>query len=136
MKFALLLVATLTLVGCSHDSPQPSPVAPSPPAAPSPPPAAPAGSAVVWAMVVNEGGACIDSATIQVVRGQSAGVNVPQTTPCDAWGYDGGVVFKDLTPGVAMTLRATAPGWAPVEKTVVPSPGPYAAVFLEPSRAQ
>ena len=139
MKFALLLVATLTLVGCSHDYPQPSPVAPSPPAAPSPtpvPPASPAGSAVIWAMVLDEGGACIDSATIQVVRGQHAGVTVPQTTPCDAWAYDGGVLFKDLTPGVAMTLRATAPGWAPVEKTVVPSTGPYAAVFLEPSRTQ
>ena len=127
MRFALLFVGTLTLVGCSHDSPQRSPVAPSPPLVPT---ASPASSAVLWTMVVSESGACIDGATIQVVSGQSAGVTVPQTTPCDAWAYDGGVLFKDLTPGVAMTLRATAPGWAPLEKTVVPSAGPYSALLF------
>jgi hypothetical protein len=131
MKFALLLVATLTLVGCSHDSPQRSPAAPSPTPVPT---AEPASSAFLWAMVVDESGACIGGATIQVVGGQSAGVSVPQTTPCDAWAYDGGVVFKDLTPGVAMTLRATAPGWAPLEKTVVPSSGATGAILFTPSR--
>jgi hypothetical protein len=85
-------------------------------------------------MVVDESGVCIDGATIQVVRGQSAGPSVPQTTPCDAWAYDGGVFFKNLTPGVAMTLRATAPGWDPLEKTVVPSSGPQQTVLFAPSR--
>jgi hypothetical protein len=131
MKFALLFVATLILVGCSHDSPQRSPAALSPSPVPT---ASPATSAVLWAMVVDEGGTCIDGATIQVVRGQRAGVSVPQTTPCDAWAYDGGVFFKDLTPGEAMTLRATAPGWAPLEMTVVPSSGPYGAFLFTPSR--
>jgi len=86
-------------------------------------------------MAVDEGGACIDGATFEVVRGQSAGVSVPQTTPCDAWSYDGGVLFKDLTPGVAMTLRATAPGWAPLEMTVVPTAASYSVTLFTPSRA-
>lgn len=132
MKFALTIVATLTLLGCSRDSPQPSPAAPSPPSVPSASPAS--NNAFLWAMVVDESGVCIDGATIQVVRGQSAGLSVPQTTPCAVWDYDGGVFIKDLTPGVAMTLRATAPGWASLEMTVVPSSGQQGAVLLTPSR--
>ena len=131
MRFALLVLATLTLVGCSQNSPQRSPVAPSPSPVPT---AGPGNSTFVWAMVVDEGGACIDGATIQVVGGQSAGVSVPQTTPCDVWDADGGVYFKDLAPGVAMTLRATAPGWTPLEKVVVPSPGAQVAVVFTSSR--
>ena len=50
-------------------------------------------------MVVDESGACIDGATIEVVGGQSAGVSVPQTTPCDVWDADGGVYFKESSPG-------------------------------------
>ena len=31
---------------------------------------------------------------------------------CDYWSYgDGGFTFKDLTPGILMTLRASAPGF-------------------------
>ena len=127
MRFALLGLATLTLVGCSQNSPQRSPVAPSPSPAPT---CLTCTNGVLFAMVVDEAGVCIDGATIQVVGGQSAGVSVPQTTPCDVWDADGGVWLKDLTPGVAMTLRATAPGWAPLEKTVVPSSGPQQAVLF------
>jgi len=45
-------------------------------------------------------------------------------TPCDAWAYDGGVVFRDLTPDAGMTLRGCALGYAAQEMTVVPSLGP------------
>jgi len=128
MRFALLVLATLTLVGCSQDSPQPSPVAPSPSPAPT---AGPGYSAFVFAMVVEDSGNCLDGATIQVVRGQSAGLSVQQTTPCDVWDADGGVWFSNLVPGAAMTLRATAPGWSPLEKIVVPSPGAQVAVVFE-----
>jgi hypothetical protein len=131
MRFALFVLATLTLVGCSQDSPQRSPAAPSPSSVPT---AGPGNSAVVFAMVVESSGLCLDGATIQVVGGQSAGVSVPQTTPCDVWNADGGVWFKDLAPGVAVTLRATAPGWTPLEKIVVPSSGPQGAVVFELSR--
>jgi hypothetical protein len=85
-------------------------------------------------MVVDEAGVCIVGATVQVVRGQSLGQSITQTTPCDAWAYDGGVVFKDLTPGVEMTLRASASGYAAQETTVVPSSGPQMAVLFTPSR--
>jgi hypothetical protein len=86
-------------------------------------------------MVVSEGGACIVGATVQVVRGQGLGQSITQTTPCDAWGDDGGVVFKDLTPGVEMTLRASASGYVAQEKIVVPN-GAQRALLFEPSRLQ
>jgi len=70
---------------------------------------------------------------VTVVRGQRLGQSITQTTPCDAWAYDGGFVFNNLTPGVEMTLRTSAVGYAPVEKTVVPSLGPQTALILVPA---
>ena len=87
------------------------------------------------AYVVDETGVCIDGATIQVVSGQRAGLSVPQTTPCTVWDYEGGVEIKDLAAGVAMTLRATMPGWIPLEKTVVPGEATEQAVIFAPSRS-
>jgi hypothetical protein len=68
-------------------------------------------------------GNCIEGATVEVVSGQSLGQKVTQTTPCDHWddSPNGGFIFKGLTPGVAMTLRASAPGWDTQEKVVVPA---------------
>jgi hypothetical protein len=86
-------------------------------------------------MVVDESGLCIAGATVQVVRGQGLGQSITQTTPCDAWGYDGGVVLRDLTPGVEMTLRASASGFA-AQESVVPAPGPQMAILFTPSRIQ
>jgi hypothetical protein len=54
-------------------------------------------------MILDEGGACIVGATATVVRGQRLGQSITQT-PCDAWAYGGGFVYKDLTPGVEMTF--------------------------------
>jgi len=85
-------------------------------------------------MVVDESGVCIVGATVQVVNGQGVGQSNTQVTPCDAWSYDGGVMFRDLTPDVEMTLRASAPGYAAQEKTVVPSLGGQMAVLFVPSR--
>jgi hypothetical protein len=87
-------------------------------------------------MVINETGACIVGATVQVVRGQGLGQSITQTTPCDAWGYDGGVIFKDLTPGVEITIRASASGYAAQERTVFPSAGPQVAFQIQLSRIQ
>jgi hypothetical protein len=127
IRFALLVLATLNLVGCSQDSPQRSPAVPSPSSVPT---AGPGNSSYVSAMVVDETGLCIEGATVQVVQGQNVGVSVTQTTPCDIWDGDGGVWFNGLLPGVAVTLRTTAPGWAPLDKTVVPP----SQVVLTPSR--
>lgn len=133
MKFLLTILAILPLLGCSAENAQRLPAAPG--AGVPPAPTAPALTSV-WAMVVADSGVCIVGATVQVVRGQGIGQNITQTTPCDVWAYDGGAVFKDLTPGVEMTLRASAAGYVPQEKTVVPSLGFQTAVLLAPSRIQ
>ena len=101
MKSARTFLAALALWGCA----QPEPTAPSPPENP------PTGGSDVWIwlMVVDQGGACIPGATIQVVAGQHVGEPITQE-PCDAWAYSGGVEYDNLTAGVPMTLRATAPG--------------------------
>jgi hypothetical protein len=134
MKLALTVVAIVTLLGCSEGDR--SPTAPGPPV----PTASPAPTArsltSLWGMVVDETGVCIVGATVQVVRGQGLGQSITQTTPCDAWAYDGGVVFRDLTPGVEMTLRASASGYAAQERNVVPSSGPQMAVLFATSRIQ
>ena len=88
-------------------------------------------------MVVDGTGVCIDGAIVQVVHpAGSLGESIAQTKPCDAWGYDGGFVIRNLTAGVGVTLRASAPGYAPVERTFIPSSGPafqYVFLRLSPS---
>jgi len=82
-------------------------------------------------MVVDQGGACIPGATIQVVAGQHVGEPITQE-PCDAWAYSGGVEYHNLTAGVPMTLRATAPGYAAEDTTVTPASGPVSAIIFAP----
>ena len=49
-------------------------------------------------------------ARVEIVAGQGLGQIIEQRTPCGAWDHDGGFEFRELTPNVAMTLRASAPG--------------------------
>ncbi len=108
---------------------------PPPGPAPGEPPPGPAPSLTfLWGMVVDGSGACIVDATVTVVRGQRLGQSIQQTTPCNAWGYDGGFFFEGLTPGIEMTLRVAAPGYVQEEWTVTPSLGPQMAVIFGPSR--
>lgn len=123
MKFALTILAIVTLPGCSQDSAR-LPTAPAP------------ASAFVWAMVVDETGGCIDGATLQVVRGQGVGQTLAQSLPCAIYDYGGGALFEDLTPGVAMTVRASAPGYADLEKTLIPISGLQPAALFWPARIQ
>jgi hypothetical protein len=58
-----------------------------------------------------------------------------QETPCDAWGYSGGFEFDSLTPGVPMTLRASAQGYVDRDTTVYPTLGVQQYTELELSRA-
>jgi hypothetical protein len=85
----------------------------------------------LWGFVVDGSGGCIDGGTVEVVGGQRLGERITQETPCDVWAYDGGFVFRDLTPGVEMIIRASAPGYAPLVKSVTPYSGPQTA-FLFP----
>jgi hypothetical protein len=133
MKVALTIL-TLILLGCSQADVKGLPVAPPPT---FPPPVSPGSSQTwLWGMAVHASGVCIDGATAAVVRGQRLGQRVEQRTPCDAWAYDGGFIFKDLTPGVEMTLRVSAPGFTMQEKTVIPFGGPQTAVLFVLSPTQ
>ena len=88
-------------------------------------------------VLLADNGICVEGATIQIVGAQGAGEAIPQKTPCDAWGYDGGLLLNDLTPGVEVTLRAAATGYTPREMSFLPfsTTGQYHAVFIELSKA-
>jgi hypothetical protein len=118
VKLALVTFITLILSGCQ------STLAP-----------APTNYGWVWGVVVDdETGDCIVGATVQVVSGQRLGESVTQTKPCEySWDYEIGFEFKDLAPGVEMRLRASASGYTPHEKTLIPTAGGPAVVFT-PSR--
>jgi hypothetical protein len=131
VRFALAIVVTLSLCGCSQDGAHQSPTAPTP-ASPAPTPASPTW---LWGYVVDAGGGCIEGATVQVVAGQGVGEKVTQTTPCDAWAYGGGFVFNNLIPGVEMTLRASAPDWSTCDYAVTPHSGSQMAVILPLTKA-
>jgi hypothetical protein len=141
MKFGVAILVIVALAGCSRESVPRIPTAPASPVAdpaPPAPPGPPAGSALLWVMVIGQSGACIDGATIQIVRAEGEGEPIPQRTPCDAWGYDGGLLLTDLTPGVELTLRGAARGYARREMSFLPfpMPGSYQAVFIPLSKAQ
>jgi hypothetical protein len=131
MKIVLTILATVTLLACSELDLPTLPQTPGPgPTLPQGPPLGPLGSrAWVWGLVVNDAGVCIAGASATVVRGQGLGQSAKQSTPCDAWAYDGGFVFRDLTPGVEMTIRASAPGYVSQELIVVPSLSGEALLF-------
>lgn len=145
MKFAVGVLVIVVLAGCSGEGVPRITTAPSQPLSPTPTAPAPSvaptpttGSALLWVMVLRETGACIDGATIQIVGAQGAGEPIPQTTPCDAWASAGGVLLKNLTPGVELTLRGAATDYKPNEKSFLPFPIPgwYQAVFITLSKAQ
>jgi hypothetical protein len=84
----------------------------------------------LWGFVVRGSGGCIDGGTVEVVGGQRLGERVTQETPCSVWDYSGGFVFRDLTPGVEMIIRASAPGYAPLVKSVTPYSGAQTAFLF------
>lgn len=128
MKLAAIVLAAFTLSACAGDTGPHTPAAPNA-IVPTPGPTA---GAFLWGMIVKDSGVCIEGATVLVVRGQRAGESMTQTTPCDAWSYGAGFAFRNLTPGVAMTLRASAPGYADEEQTGIPSFGPQTAMLFTP----
>lgn len=96
----------------------------------SPLPPGPGPLAVISGVIVRDDGTCIDSASVRVVQGQGLDRSAAQRTPCDVYAGEGGFVLTDLTPGLSMTIRATAPGYLSLDKTVTPAPGsPLHMVF-------
>jgi len=147
MRFGLILVMALSVAACgsggipatSPSPPAPPPAAPppvpDPPAPPSPAPI-PDVTGILWVMVFPEGGSgiCLPEATVQAIV-EGTVVQSGTQTPCDYWGYDGGVLFKNL-PVREVTLRASAPGYRTGEITATPSTGMYQATPITLSQAK
>ena len=138
MRLPALIFVAVAASACARDS-DPSatvryPTAPTPPA--PPPPSSPSsGLAFLVGLVIEDSGACIVGASVQVLAGQRAGETVMQETPCDAWGYSGGFEFDSLTPGLPMTLRASAPNYVDLDTTVYPTLGVQQYTELKLTRA-
>ena len=108
---AVLLAGSL--FGCST----PLPTTPSPASAPAPRESM---ARNVYGVVIDRSGACIAGATVEVIAGQGLGRKSAQSGPCDAWWPFNGFQFLNLTPGISLTLRATAPGHLAKELQVMP----------------
>ena len=129
MRYARTVVAAVTLWGCSGETVSPSPS----PFSPYTPPTRDA-VAYLWGMVIDESGVCIANASVRVVGGQGLGRTAVQEEPCGVWEYGGGFVLTGLTAGVAMTLRASAPGYFDKDTTVVPTSGAQTALLISPEK--
>jgi|SRR5687768_1317365 len=108
---AVLLAGSL--VGCSTQLP----TKPSPASAPAPRESV---ARNVYGIVIDRSGACIAGAIVEVIGGQGVGRKSAQSGPCDAWWPFNGFEFLNLTPGISLTLRATAPGHMAKELQVMP----------------
>ena len=132
MKLAMFALAALTLCACSRESH--SVLDPTPDSHIrhySASRGSPATNGWIWAMAVGKDGGCIPGATFTVVSGQSyVGEVITQQTPCGVWDYgDVGIMLRGLTPGVAMTLRASAAGYLTVERTVLAQSSGTSEIF-------
>ena len=118
MKLAIVALAALILGACSRENPSLLDLAPTT-------------NGWIWAMAVGKDGGCLTGATFTVVSGQSyVGEVITQQTPCAVWDYgDVGIMLRGLTPGVSMTLRASAAGYSTLEKTVFAQSGGTVEVF-------
>ena len=126
MSYARTVLAALALAGCVGDDWPDVPTGPAvPPSAPAPPPApAPSAGVSLLGVVVEASGLCIYGATVRLVDGAAVGDSVVQRLPCGAW--DGpGFELKGLAAGVAVTIRASAPGYVAKDVTVVTPQGSW-----------
>ena len=106
MRRVTSLLAAVAFSGCAE------------PAAPT---VAPYTGAFVRAVVATRDGGCVPDATVRVVGGQLVHDSLTQVTPCGPWDGGSEFIFRGLTSGVAVTLRAAAPGYVAKEVTVLPA---------------
>ena len=83
-------------------------------------PIAPAPYGLLWGFVAKSSGACIEGAKVEVIAGQAIGEVALQKTPCNVWAESDGFLIQPLTLNVAITVRASAPGYQSVELTRMP----------------
>jgi hypothetical protein len=129
MRRASRLLAVVALSGCAEGAAPYDPAEAPPPPAP-PPAVVPITGAFLWGVVVDRSGACLAKATVEVMSGPGAGERAEQVTPCGVWDSDGGFLFTGLTSGVAMTIRASAPGYVTKEVTATPDRGPQTVTVI------
>jgi hypothetical protein len=118
MKVAMLMLVLFGLSACSPQS-DPTPPVYRPVEPPGEPPPQD-GRFSLWGMVGESSGACVEKASVEIVRGQPAQL-VVQQVPCDYWGYGNGFILKDVIAGQEITIRAMATGYVTREETFVPS---------------
>lgn len=127
MRFTSIICLTLSILGCSQNSPQrsptmPTPVVTTPPPQPTPRPQPPSTKIGLVGHVVTPSGECIEGATVEVVGGEGlVGQKVAQRTPCDPVRSAGGFVInidKVFFGSLPITVRASAPGWHSQERTM------------------
>ena len=124
LAHGIAILVAGSLCGCSTQTPTtPSSRAA---AAPNPSPSVPRS---VSGIVTNAGGACLAGAMVEVIAGQALGQKSAQVGPCDHWWPFNGFAFSNLTPGVPLTIRATAPGYLAREMTVTPDLQPVEFVL-------
>ena len=78
-------------------------------------------------------GGCIPDATVEIVGGQAIGKSAT-IGGCDYW-EGGGAILEGLRAGIAITVRASAPGYLAQEITLMPTPigeGMRATIFSLP----
>jgi hypothetical protein len=131
MKRALAVLPTVALLACSQDLAS-LPTVPS--STTSSPPNIIA-NVTLWGMGVDERGVCIPGATFRSWAARAL-AGVRRRRPLATHGLTTGVVFTEVTPGIEMTLRASAPGYSDERRTVVPRSGSQYAVLFTPSRIE
>ena len=90
----------------------------------------------LWAMMVDPTGMCIVGATVEWSAGRAFADHAHRLHHATPGHMTVAYLSEDLTPGVEMTLRASASGYASQEKTVVPSSGGQMALLFTSSRIQ
>ena len=124
MKLPLTVLATLMILGCSVQLTTPLPTDPGTTTPAPDPPTSPIGTSASGMIFPRYGGsgACIAGATVRVLDGEQLGPPITQE-PCSWWDYGGGFTLTGLTPGVAVRVRASAPGYADRDDVLLPGQG-------------
>lgn len=130
MKRSAAILAILPLIICAcEDRTRSVPTSPGSPPSGTPLPTPATGS--IRGFVIEESGACIVGARVEIIRGVRQGEIQTQAIPCSVWDYAGGFDFGDVPINTEVTFRASATGYASKEFTATGvTPGPAVEVKL------